>query len=180
MARGCWLVLTDTAWGWRCRGLFLRRPAQDAVARGDRGGGAGGTSLAATTSDRAITTSERRVSTVHSPSDSPTSSPSSSVRPPSMRYLTTTRIPRGAFERKCRGHRLWGTHSFMLDAVCRITLPLKCNFVRFVSWPQVEHCCGRQTYMRPRCFSQTEFASVSFYPNFVWFLSRDLWTNNRN
>lgn len=23
-------------------------------------------------------------------------------------------------------------------------------------------------------FSQTEFASVSFYPNFVWFLSRDL------
>jgi hypothetical protein len=43
------------------------------------------------------------VRTVHSSSDFPTSSPSASVRPPSMRYLTTTRMPRGAFERKCLG-----------------------------------------------------------------------------
>jgi hypothetical protein len=32
---------------------------------------------------------------VHSPSDFPTSSPSASVRSSSMRYLTTTNIPRG-------------------------------------------------------------------------------------
>jgi hypothetical protein len=104
VVKSCWLALIGTAWACRRRGSWLRRPAQDTVALGVRGGGAGGTSLAATTSGRAITTSERRVRIVHSPSDFPTSSPSASVRPASMRYLTTTRMPRGALERKC-----WGT-----------------------------------------------------------------------
>lgn len=75
-----------------------------ACPRGRRGG-AGGTSLAATTSRSGMTTSARRVRTVQPPSAFPTRSPIASVRPPSIRYRTTTRVPRGASERNCCG---WG------------------------------------------------------------------------
>jgi hypothetical protein len=77
-------------------------PQEDGM-RGARRGGAGGTSLAATTSGSGMTTSERRVRTVQSPSVRPTSSPSASVRPPSIRYRTTSRVPSGASERNCWG-----------------------------------------------------------------------------
>ena len=97
-----WNVTTRL--GIPTRGGHVHRWAgQPAGRRGARRGGGGGTSLAATTSSSAITTSARRVRTVHSPSDLPTSSPSASVSPPSIRYLTTTRVPSGAAERNCCG-----------------------------------------------------------------------------
>jgi hypothetical protein len=71
--------------------------------RGAPRGGAGGTALAATTRGSAMTTSDRRVRTVHAVPVRSTSSPSASVKPPSIRYRTTTRVPSGASERNCWG-----------------------------------------------------------------------------
>lgn len=97
-----WNVTTRL--GIPTHGAHVHRLAgQPAGRRGARRGGGGGTSFAATTSPSAMTTSARRVRTVQWPSVRPTSSPSASVSPPSILYLTTTRVPRGAPDRNCWG-----------------------------------------------------------------------------
>ena len=85
------------------QGLSLRSDSSGQRAAGLRRGGAGGTSFAATTRSRGMTTSACRVRTVQEPASHATRWPSASVKPSSIRYRTTTRMPGVADERKRTG-----------------------------------------------------------------------------
>ena len=92
-----------------CRARVL-----SAAGAGRGAAAAGGTCLAATTSGSGITTSERRVRMVQPSSVHAASSPRASVSPPSIRYLTTTRVPGLGGGQELLGRRLRGTHPSIL------------------------------------------------------------------
>ena len=101
--------------GAQAAGLTTRAPKATARCAGRRGG-AGGTSFAATTRSRGITTSACRVRTVQSPASVSTRWPSASVRPAGDPVADHHPGPRRGACQKLWGRRTGWVHHFILGA----------------------------------------------------------------